>query len=169
MKLQIPSHGCPGKEVLCDAAFNDAIQKATAGVQPLLEAMRHAASFAQQSSPRLRVISESVEGNPSSASVNTGPITKVILLANITRATSSGRLRVSKIESEFNVRVITIKLCQSMPQLDQNKNLVHISADFKNGDGIKEVLRQLTIHKISAPWALILDHAGVEPIGYGNK
>jgi hypothetical protein len=77
-------------------------------------------------------------------------------------------LRVAKIEEDYGVRVITIKLCRSLSAVDPDGNLLHISADFKHADGQKEIERIMAIHKVPTPWAIILDHAGSEPIAYGN-
>ena len=174
--MRIPACGDgSSRDVSCDEAFYDAIKVATGSVQRLMEVTLQAKEFQLQSSKRLRSavsVEESVTAGTNieeSVTARAATSSRVILIANLTRANAAGRLRIGKIETEFDVRVITVRVCKTLGGVDDDGNLVHISADFKTVDGMKEISRLLSKHKVPTPWAIILDHAGFEPIAYGSK
>jgi hypothetical protein len=175
MLLRLPARGnstdCKSQEVTvaCDQLFFDAIQFATSDIETLMEATQRAELCAQAASSRLGKSSsdyiaaiDSTNDQPVSGSANADPI---ILFANVSRGSPLSCKRIKLMEKEYRVRVITIKLCSTAPQVVSG-SLVHICADFKTAEGIRKVSDLLAKHKVPSPWALILDY--VEPVTYGT-
>jgi hypothetical protein len=150
--------GSETDDVVCDKFFYEAIEKATGGLQPLLEATMSALQLCQQM-PASKSQTQQVS---------------IILLVNVTRASLVGRLRVRRIEEHFGgtVRVVTVKLCSTLPEVDSVSKLVHINADFRTTDGIKTISDKLARHKLPPPWAVVMDYYRADSqqpiISYGN-
>lgn len=161
---------CPNQNVACDQAFYEAITTATSGVGALLDATERLAVCLQNSDSKTRSASSgsqvTLAAQRSSSSVEA--LQPVVLLANATRATSSGRERINQIEAQFNARVITVKLLSTLGEVDKESGkLIHICADFKSNDGMAKVLAMLAKYDVPTPWAIILDYN--EPVTYGVK
>ena len=150
----------------CDSIFHESIVTATSDVATLIDYLNRENTGAL-SSARTRA-DKQIEA-ASQATFETSPDhdKKLVLLLNVTRATPLGMLRANKIEETFGARCITVKLCSSLREVDRGtKKLVHISAEFKTTDGLKKIKNMLEIHKLPAPWAIIVDY--LEPFAYGT-
>lgn len=166
--------GTVEEEITCDECFYNVIETATADIETQLDAVERATTCAL-SSARTRMDTNIqatnsflTESNLTiSESVKSGTSEKVVLLLNTTRASPLGNLRAKKLEEQFGVRVITVKLCRSLKEVDRDtRKLVHICAEFKSADGIRKIKQMLATHNMPPPWAMIVDY--MEPFAYGS-
>ena len=163
------------KDCLCDLVYKNAVETATSGLQARRTTMELAARHALLNVPPVRgskaikEIGDATAHRERQKAIFIGheESSEVILLLNFTRANKLGKIRAENVATRTGARVITVKVCSSLPERDRDGNLVHICGDFKTLDGVKTIMQTLEHSKLPPPVAVILDY--IEPFKYGVK